>query len=145
MDFTETPERGAPARAKRSPATWALAGFIILTNVAILGMAASNIVDQRAKTLAGSKQEAANLAHSLTQHASLTFHNADDILIGLAEQLEHGRPDRERLIALFKQQLDHSPQFSSFAVADARGDIIANYWQVGRSGGVHVADRDFLK
>ena len=82
--------------------TWALLGFIAFTSVALLGLTASNIIDQRAAIMAEGRKETTNLARTLMQHAEFTFRSADNILVGIVERLEHdnfGPVARERLKA----------------------------------------------
>ena len=77
------------ARSNIASSTWALLGFIAFTSIALLGLTASNIIDQRAAIMAEGRKETTNLARTLIQHAEFTFRSADNILIGIVERLEH--------------------------------------------------------
>ena len=126
-------------------ATWGIAGFIAIACAVLIGLATSHIISQRSEIMADSRKDTANLASTLVQHAELTFRTADAVLIGIVERLEHEPLDsaaRQRLTALFAQEIQHSTQFIGFAIIDSDGAMVVN--ARGDTRPDQFSDRDFF-
>ncbi|WP_186294382.1 bifunctional diguanylate cyclase/phosphodiesterase [Bradyrhizobium guangdongense] len=131
--------------ASKAIATWSLLAFTAIVGLAVLGLAIVNIVVQRATILSDGKADTANLARSLKQHAELTFRTADAILTAFIERLERDDFDstgRARLKALFRQEVNQTSQFVSFAVVDANGSLILS--SASDDVSQQVSDRDYF-
>ncbi|MBR0993102.1 response regulator [Bradyrhizobium japonicum] len=126
-------------------ATRRTTALIVVACLAFLAVEAVHVVQQRAFVLDNGKKENANLANSLLQQAELTFRTADALLLATVFRLEHSpftSDERALVKAMFAQQIQHSPQFLSFAVIDASGEVMAS--SVETPSGANFADRDYF-
>jgi len=111
-----------------STATWTTS-LVVLACLAFIAVEIHHIIEQRNYVLSTGKKENANLTSSLLQHAELTFRTADALLIAAVFRLEHAPldPENQKLLkSWFVQEVQHSPQFSSFAVVDSTGAMLIN-------------------
>jgi diguanylate cyclase (GGDEF)-like protein/PAS domain S-box-containing protein len=126
-------------------ATWGIAGFIAIACTVLIGLETAHIIDQRSEVLSHSRENTANLASSLIQHAELTFGTADALLIGVVERLEHETLDstnRQRFKDWFAKEVQHSSQFINFMVIDSGGAMVVN--AVGDVARGQFSDRDYF-
>jgi diguanylate cyclase (GGDEF)-like protein/PAS domain S-box-containing protein len=148
MSFNQetSPKRSVfGAASHKLLATWGLLGFILLGAVAVLGLSAVNIVSQRAAILADGQRDTTNLARSLKQHAELSFGKADVLLTAIVERLENDKLDQkalERLKAWFRQEVNQSSQFVSFAFVDSNGSLVLT--TAGDGSSKQLSDRDYF-
>jgi diguanylate cyclase (GGDEF)-like protein/PAS domain S-box-containing protein len=126
-------------------ATWGIAWFVALACTVLIGLEVSRVVAQRSQVIANARLQTANLTHSLTQHAELTFRTADAILIGAVERLENEKLDgdaRERLKAWFAREVKNSAQFAAFGVLDSKGTMVLSLLREDEKA--QFADREYF-
>jgi len=143
-DVAEAKQRVGPEKSWFS-ATTRTTALIVVACLAFIGVEALNIAQQRALALANGEKENLNLANSLMQQAELTFRTADALLLATVFRLEHGplqSDGREIAKALFVEQINHSPQFASFAVIDSSGTMIIS--SADAPAGANFADREWF-
>jgi two-component system, sensor histidine kinase and response regulator len=74
--------------AQRVEAQTGVFAFIALACVAIVGLDVLHLYDQRSHAIAEGRQETANLARSLAQHADDTILAVDAVALGLVDRVE---------------------------------------------------------
>ena len=70
------------------PVSRIMAGFVFLICIALIGIEAVKLFNERGKVLADARKDTANLASSLAQHADLTFKSADTLLVSIVQRLD---------------------------------------------------------
>ncbi|HZR75202.1 bifunctional diguanylate cyclase/phosphodiesterase [Bradyrhizobium sp.] len=122
-----------------------IACFVALACTVLVGLEISHVIAQRSQVVSDARQDTANLAGSLIQHAELTFRTADAILLGVVERVERKPLDaglRERLKAWFAKEIKNSNQFVAFGVLDEHGTMVVNMLGAEKPG--QFADRDYF-
>lgn len=135
----ELKQQGRPSATKRTTA------LIVVACLAFLAIEALHIVQQREFMMEDGRKENANLTNSLLQQAELTFRTADALLLSTVFRLEHSSftsEERELVRAMFVQQVQNSPQFLSFAVIDANGEVMTS--SVETPSRANFTDRDYF-
>jgi signal transduction histidine kinase/ActR/RegA family two-component response regulator len=127
-----------------SATTWTTA-LIVLTCVTFVGVEAIHIVQHRTFVLADGEKENVNLANSLMQQAELTFRTADALLVATVFRLENSpfsSEEQELSKALFAEQIQHTPQFSTIGIIDAGGTMVASALEI--PPGTKFTDREYF-
>src|ERR1700722_2383722 len=110
--------------AHRIKAQTGVFAFIALACVAIVGLDMLHLYDQRSHAIAEGRQETANLARSLAQHADDTILAVDAVAIGLVDRIERNGTSPavlERLRENFLARMAVLPQLNSITATDADG------------------------
>ena len=131
--------------AAHSMATRGIAWFVALACTVLIGLEVSRVISQHSEVIADARKDTANLTSSLIQHAELTYHAADAVLIGVVERLEREKLDtatRERLKAWFEREVKNSAQFAGFGVIDSTGTMVVGLFGEKTTG--QFADRDYF-
>jgi diguanylate cyclase (GGDEF)-like protein len=148
MSSEQNPPEKRPILAairRHSSAAWGVVAVVAFAGIGLLGLLLWQIAGQRADVLEAGRQQTANLASSLIQHAELTFQTADAILIGMVERFEHDAIDpngRQRLDAWLSQEARRSSQFASFLIVDSDGAIVAG--SVAYKASTNISDREYF-
>ncbi|MQA23368.1 sensor domain-containing diguanylate cyclase [Rugamonas rivuli] len=128
-DISE-PIAGLPAPVPpRLPLMLLAIVFVVLVCVSLIGMQAWLTVHARTVQIAESEAASANLAEAVAQHAYDTIKEADTVLVGLVERLEHdGRsePELGRIHELLVHRVAELPQLHGIFVYDADGSWLVN-------------------
>src|SRR5689334_9332966 len=107
---------GGRTPVKRSRTGLALL-LLCATLLSLWGLVAAKEWQERGETLARSKRDIQNLAHSLAQHAVRSFENASIILKTIADRAEDNeRPDSKRFHELLASYVKMAPQIRELVV-----------------------------
>jgi diguanylate cyclase (GGDEF)-like protein/PAS domain S-box-containing protein len=107
------------------PLYFAAAAFVFLVCMAFFISDGIDLVALRAKDLANARQDTANLARSLAQHAEDTFRGADISIIGVAHRLQlDGLGGLDQLRDIIAARLQMFPAVSNVFVIDSNGACI---------------------
>jgi diguanylate cyclase (GGDEF)-like protein/PAS domain S-box-containing protein len=120
--------------------------FVALMCMAIVGLDAFHLYDQRSQAIAEGRQETANLARSLAQHADDTILAVDAVALGLVDRIERDGTSpavRERLREAFLARMALLPQLNSITVTDADGNLLVTSQPMTQK--VNIADRDYFQ
>jgi diguanylate cyclase (GGDEF)-like protein/PAS domain S-box-containing protein len=135
-------ERGVPPRdweavpfslrrycAKADTPTRLLVVFVVIVCASLYCLVGWKAWTERAAVLDRGANNARNLVHSLTQHASRTMENVDVVLDGIVERLEHDDvaiAEPGRLTRLLVRRAAGSRQIRELGVLDAEGRWIVS-------------------
>ncbi len=127
-----------------STTTWTTA-LIALACVAFISVEILHILQQRTFALKDGEKENVNLANSLMQQAELTFRTADALLLATVFRLEKtslSSGEQELSRALFAEQIQHAPQFSTIGIIDAGGTMVASAVEIPE--GANFSNREYF-
>ena len=132
--------------AQRVEAQTGVFAFIALACVAIVGLDVLHLYDQRSHAIAEGRQETANLARSLAQHADDTILAVDAVALGLVDRVERDGTSPavlERLSGALRARMALLPQLNSITVTDADGNLLVTTQPMTEK--VNIADREYFQ
>src|SRR5271168_2872481 len=120
--------------------------FIALVCVALVGLDVLHLYDQRSHAIAEGRQETANLARSLAQHADDTILAVDAVALGLVDRIERdgtGPEVLERLSGALRARMALLPQLNGITTSDADGNLVVTSQPMTQQ--VNIADREYFQ
>lgn len=124
--------------------------FVVLVCLSLLAIQLWMTWRAREVQLDEAARESSNLAQSVAQHAYDTIKEADTVLVGLVERMEHdsvdsvGNAELERLHDLLVLRVAELPQLHGIFIYDKDGNWLANS-QKTLLKNLNNADREYFK